>query len=125
MLEFHKCKQNNLPSKAVYLWTAEARDSRCVSSLQLNSITPSQGLAIEFLLTLQLVLCVLAVTDKRRNVGGFAPLAIGLSVGLGHLAGVSAWKHSPSSFICQMGFSVFLWPDTMDVDELGVNQNCV
>ncbi|XP_059200464.1 aquaporin-1-like [Centropristis striata] len=56
---------------------------------KLNEITPSQGFAVEFLLTLQLVLCVLAVTDKRRDVVGFAPLAIGLSVGLGHLAGIS------------------------------------
>ncbi|GLD50972.1 aquaporin-1-like protein [Lates japonicus] len=55
---------------------------------KLNGISPSQGFAIEFLLTLQLVLCVLAVTDKRRDISGFAPLAIGLSVGLGHLAGI-------------------------------------
>uniref|UniRef100_A0A665U5M1 Aquaporin-1-like n=1 Tax=Echeneis naucrates TaxID=173247 RepID=A0A665U5M1_ECHNA len=49
---------------------------------------PGQGFVMEFLLTLQLVLCVLAVTDKRREVSGYAPLAIGLSVGLGHLAGI-------------------------------------
>nr|WFZ92443.1 aquaporin-1ab2 [Sparus aurata] len=56
---------------------------------KLNGITPNQGFGVEFLLTLQLVMCVLAVTDKRRDVGGFGPLAIGLSVGLGHLAGIS------------------------------------
>ncbi|XP_075953961.1 aquaporin-1-like [Anarhichas minor] len=56
---------------------------------KLNGISPGQGLGVEFLLTLQLVLCVLAVSDKRRDVGGFAPLAIGLSVVLGHLAGIS------------------------------------
>uniref|UniRef100_UPI0037E9C4C5 aquaporin-1-like n=1 Tax=Semicossyphus pulcher TaxID=241346 RepID=UPI0037E9C4C5 len=56
---------------------------------QLNGISPAQGFGVEFLLTLQLVLCVLAVTDRRRDVNGFAPLAIGLSVGLGHLAGIS------------------------------------
>ncbi|XP_024921790.1 aquaporin-1-like isoform X2 [Cynoglossus semilaevis] len=59
-----------------------------LSSLQLNDVSPGQGFTIEFLLTLQLVLCVLAVTDKRRDVGRFAPLSIGLSVGLGHLAGI-------------------------------------
>lgn len=52
-------------------------------------MTPAQGFAIEFFATLQLVLCVIAVTDKRRNdIQGSAPLAIGLSVGLGHLAAV-------------------------------------
>ncbi|XP_056149783.1 aquaporin-1-like [Lampris incognitus] len=56
---------------------------------KLNGISPGQGFAIEFLLTLQLILCVMAVTDKRRNVPGFAPLAIGLSVGVGNLTGIS------------------------------------
>ncbi|XP_054480769.1 aquaporin-1-like isoform X2 [Anoplopoma fimbria] len=54
---------------------------------KLNGISPCQGFGVEFLLTLQLVLCVIAVTDKRRDFHGFAPLAIGLSVVLGHLAG--------------------------------------
>ncbi|XP_053294829.1 aquaporin-1 [Pleuronectes platessa] len=58
---------------------------------QLNNVTAGQGFIIEFLATLQLVLCVIAVTDKRQasHVKGFAPLAIGLSVGLGHFAAIS------------------------------------
>lgn len=60
--------------------------------MQLN-VTVGQGFVIEFLATLQLVLCVIAVTDKRRSdVKGSAPLAIGLSVGLGHFAAVSEHK---------------------------------
>nr|WFZ92444.1 aquaporin-1ab1 [Hippoglossus hippoglossus] len=58
---------------------------------ELNKVTAGQGFVIEFLATLQLVLCVIAVTDKRQasHVKGFAPLAIGLSVGLGHFAAIS------------------------------------
>uniref|UniRef100_A0A8D0G6G7 Aquaporin 1 (Colton blood group) n=1 Tax=Sphenodon punctatus TaxID=8508 RepID=A0A8D0G6G7_SPHPU len=54
-----------------------------------NGINSGQGLGIEIIATLQLVLCVLATTDRRRNdVSGSAPLAIGLSVALGHLLAI-------------------------------------
>ena len=47
-------------------------------------------MGIEIIGTLQLVLCVLATTDRRRrDLGGSGPLAIGLSVALGHLLAVS------------------------------------
>uniref|UniRef100_A0A8D0V6F3 Aquaporin-1 n=1 Tax=Sus scrofa TaxID=9823 RepID=A0A8D0V6F3_PIG len=64
------------------------------NSLGLNSLAPGvnsgQGLGIEIIGTLQLVLCVLATTDRRRrDLGGSAPLAIGFSVALGHLLAVS------------------------------------
>ncbi|KAF7706853.1 aquaporin-1-like [Silurus meridionalis] len=65
-----------------------------VKALGLNQVaenmTQGKAFGVEFLATFQLVLCVLAVTDSRRNdVKGSAPLAIGLSVGLGHLVAIS------------------------------------
>lgn len=51
----------------------------------------SLGMAttMEVFLTLQLVVCVFAVTDDRRNGRlGSAALAIGFSVLVGHLLGV-------------------------------------
>ncbi|CAK6957588.1 aquaporin-1-like [Scomber scombrus] len=74
-------------SAIVYGIRPKSTDSLGVNKL--NGISPIQGFGVEFLLTLQLVLCVISVTDKRRDISGFAPLAIGLSVGVGHLAGIS------------------------------------
>lgn len=71
----------------------------------------SLGMAttIEVFLTLQLVVCVFAVTDERRNGRlGSAALAIGFSVLMGHLLGVRAsqrgWTHLP--FVLFPGASV-------------------
>ncbi|KAF4020139.1 hypothetical protein G4228_011814 [Cervus hanglu yarkandensis] len=63
------------------------------NSLGLNALAPGvnsgQGLGIEIIGTLQLVLCVLATTDRRRrDLGGSGPLAIGFSVALGHLLAI-------------------------------------
>lgn len=52
----------------------------------------SLGMAttMEVFLTLQLVVCIFAVTDERRNGRlGSAALAIGFSVLMGHLLGVN------------------------------------
>ncbi|XP_063780401.1 aquaporin-1 [Pseudophryne corroboree] len=64
-----------------------------INSLGLNElsdgVSAGQGLGIEIIVTFQLVLCVVAVTDRRRHdVTGSIPLAIGLSVALGHLIAI-------------------------------------
>ncbi|XP_029450885.1 aquaporin-5-like isoform X1 [Rhinatrema bivittatum] len=54
-----------------------------------NNTTPGQAVAIEIILTFQLVLCIFASTDGRRNDNlGSPALSIGLSVALGHLIGI-------------------------------------
>ncbi|XP_030050855.1 aquaporin-5-like [Microcaecilia unicolor] len=54
-----------------------------------NDTTQGQAIAVELLITLQLVLCILSSTDSRRTEKiGFPALSIGLSVTLGHLIGI-------------------------------------
>ncbi|TMS16326.1 Lens fiber major intrinsic protein [Larimichthys crocea] len=62
-------------------------------NLALNTLQPGIGLGMattmEVFLTMQLVICVFAVTDERRNGRmGSAALAIGFSVLMGHLLGM-------------------------------------
>ena len=50
------------------------------------------GTTMEVFLTMQLVICIFAVTDERRNGRlGSAALSIGFSVLMGHLLGVG-WQ---------------------------------
>ncbi|XP_064410541.1 aquaporin-1 [Latimeria chalumnae] len=59
-----------------------------LNQLAMN-LSPGQGIVFELIITFQLVLCVLATTDKRRtDLTGSAPLAIGFSVTLGHLIAI-------------------------------------
>ncbi|KAM4688625.1 aquaporin-1 [Discoglossus pictus] len=54
-----------------------------------EGLSAGQGLGVEIIVTFQLVLCVVAVTDRRRHdISGSVPLAIGLSVALGHLIAI-------------------------------------
>lgn len=47
-------------------------------------------MVVEIILTFQLVLCIFASTDNRRNDNMGSPsLSIGMSAALGHLVGVS------------------------------------
>ncbi|XP_010294258.1 PREDICTED: aquaporin-2-like, partial [Phaethon lepturus] len=54
-----------------------------------NETTTGQAVTVELFLTFQLVLCIFASTDERRedNLGSPA-LSIGLSVAVGHLLGI-------------------------------------
>uniref|UniRef100_A0A8C5LTS1 Aquaporin-5 n=1 Tax=Leptobrachium leishanense TaxID=445787 RepID=A0A8C5LTS1_9ANUR len=54
-----------------------------------NNTTEGQAVTVEIILTLQLILCIFASTDNRRNDNVGSPsISIGLSVVLGHLVGI-------------------------------------
>ncbi|XP_006900330.1 PREDICTED: aquaporin-6 [Elephantulus edwardii] len=52
-----------------------------------NDVSAGQAVAVELILTLQLVLCVFASTDNRQAPSSPAVI-LGISVGLGHLVGI-------------------------------------
>lgn len=72
---------------------------RCVSLLSTQvsaSVSVGGALAVELLITFQLVLTVFATCDpNRRDLKGSAALAIGLSVCVGHLCAVGVLAVSP------------------------------
>ncbi|XP_011695561.1 PREDICTED: aquaporin AQPAn.G [Wasmannia auropunctata] len=54
-----------------------------------SNVTAAQGVGMEIIITFLLVLVVHAVTDpKRTDVKGWAPLAIGLTIAVAHMAAV-------------------------------------
>ncbi|NWU39948.1 AQP2 protein, partial [Hylia prasina] len=67
---------------------ADSRQGLALNKLH-NETTTGQAVTVELFLTFQLVLCVFASTDERRedNLGSPA-LSIGLSVAVGHLLGI-------------------------------------
>ncbi|NXK90718.1 AQP2 protein, partial [Formicarius rufipectus] len=65
-----------------------AREGLAVNKLH-NETSPGQAVTVELFLTFQLVLCVLASTDERREDAlGSPAISIGLSVAVGHLLGI-------------------------------------
>ncbi|XP_063300900.1 aquaporin-2-like [Pelobates fuscus] len=54
-----------------------------------NNTTEGQAVTVEIMLTLQLILCIFASTDTRRNdIVGSPSISIAFSVVLGHLVGI-------------------------------------
>uniref|UniRef100_A0A8C3UXW6 Aquaporin-2 n=1 Tax=Catharus ustulatus TaxID=91951 RepID=A0A8C3UXW6_CATUS len=72
----------------VVITPADSREGLALNKLH-NETTTGQAVTVELFLTFQLVLCVFASTDERRedNLGSPA-LSIGLSVAVGHLLGI-------------------------------------
>lgn len=63
-----------------------------------NRITAAQGFGVELMITFMLVFVVLAATDdKRSDLGGSAPLSIGLAVAAGHLFAFAYTRASMNS----------------------------
>uniref|UniRef100_A0A8C8T0J4 Aquaporin 6 n=1 Tax=Pelusios castaneus TaxID=367368 RepID=A0A8C8T0J4_9SAUR len=65
---------------------AEIHGNLGINTVQ-NGITSGQAVAVELILTFQLVLCYFASTTHHRNSNSPAPF-IGMSVALGHLIGI-------------------------------------
>ncbi|NWZ27657.1 AQP2 protein, partial [Asarcornis scutulata] len=67
---------------------ADSQEGLAINKLH-NETTTGQAVTVELFLTFQLVLCIFASTDERRedNLGSPA-LSIGLSVTVGHLLGI-------------------------------------
>uniref|UniRef100_A0A8D1RXV8 Aquaporin 6 n=2 Tax=Sus scrofa TaxID=9823 RepID=A0A8D1RXV8_PIG len=86
-----------------------------------NSVSIGQAVAVELVLTLQLVLCVFASTDSRQATGSPAA-TIGASVAVGHLIGVRGCPLLPpqifwvgpltGAVLASLIYNFILFPDT-------------
>uniref|UniRef100_A0A3P8X0W8 Lens fiber major intrinsic protein n=1 Tax=Cynoglossus semilaevis TaxID=244447 RepID=A0A3P8X0W8_CYNSE len=92
-------------------------------NMAMNTLQPGISLTtattVEVFLTMQLVVCIFAVTDERRNGRlGSAALSIGFSVTIGHLMGMyytGAGMNPARSFAPAMLFRNFInhWVNTL------------
>ena len=83
----------NLPSEnhTQTVLVKNHKDKSNFGATKLDGLQVYQGLLIELIITLLLVLTVLAVVDTRRkDLGGSGPLAIGLCVTACHIPFVSS-----------------------------------
>uniref|UniRef100_A0A8C3SC71 Aquaporin 6 n=1 Tax=Chelydra serpentina TaxID=8475 RepID=A0A8C3SC71_CHESE len=83
---------------------AEVQGSLGINTVRSN-ITSGQAVAVELILTFQLVLCYFASTDRHTNANSPATF-IGLSVALGHLIGVSLLETNKKG----VGPAVYAYP---------------
>ncbi|NXO10733.1 AQP2 protein, partial [Oriolus oriolus] len=85
---------------------ADSREGLALNKLH-NETTTGQAVTVELFLTFQLVLCIFASTDERRedNLGSPA-LSIGLSVAVGHLLGIryTGCSMNPARCLAQVGW---------------------
>lgn len=115
--EWKRCWKNSistLRSKSVNLRAPPFPSDFSFSSQLQPGVSLGMATTIEIFLTLQLVVCVFAVTDERRNGRlGSAALAIGFSVLIGHLLGVrdnqsaEIWNYSCFMCSCHQFFLPF------------------
>ncbi|MEE6472198.1 hypothetical protein FKM82_009530 [Ascaphus truei] len=93
------------------------RGNMAINTLS-NSTGPGQAVAVEIILTFQLVLCIFASTDSRRsdNVGSPA-LSIGLSVTLGHLVGVFWVGPIIGGILASVVYNYLLFPNIKTAPE--------
>ncbi|NXN94486.1 AQP2 protein, partial [Rhinopomastus cyanomelas] len=99
---------------------ADSREGLAINKLH-NETTTGQAVTVELFLTFQLVLCVFASTDERRedNLGSPA-LSIGLSVAVGHLLGIryTGCSMNPARLVFALLIPSFLSPQVFWVGPL-------
>ncbi|KAH0629105.1 hypothetical protein JD844_010936 [Phrynosoma platyrhinos] len=83
-----------------------------------NNTTAGQAVVVEMIITFELVMCVFASTDSRRNdhVGSPA-LSIGLSITVGHLIGVFWVGPIVGGIVASLLYNYFLMPHSMNMSE--------
>ncbi|KAL7989791.1 hypothetical protein Chor_012457 [Crotalus horridus] len=83
-----------------------------------NNTTAGQAVVVEIILTFQLVFCIFASTDNRRNDNVGSPsLSIGLSVTLGHLVGVFWVGPISGAILASVLYNYVLLPHPMNMSE--------
>ncbi|CAH2224890.1 aquaporin-2 [Pelobates cultripes] len=84
-----------------------------------NNTTEGQAVTVEIILTLQLILCIFASTDTRRNdIVGSPSISIAFSVVLGHLVGIELPARSIASVLAAGPLSKKVTPGYFSLKEI-------